>query len=176
MRLKNTANRYGAMIIAVHWLTAALIILLLASGFRAAGASDAAAKATILRAHIPAAIALLALTVVRLVWRGFDRKPVPVGGSPRWQTRSAQAVHLAFYVIILGMIASGIGMMALSGAAPTIFGGGDALPDFWNYRPRLPHGIGARVLVALLILHVGAALYHQFVRRDGLLRRMWFGS
>ncbi|MBM3529390.1 MAG: hypothetical protein FJX62_14970 [Alphaproteobacteria bacterium] len=33
-----------------------------------------------------------------------------------------------------------------------------------------------RVLVALLALHVGAALYHHFVRRDGLLRRMWFGK
>jgi cytochrome b561 len=177
MRLKSTADRYGAMIIAIHWLTAALIIILLASGFRAADAADAATKAAILRAHIPIAIAVLTLTLVRLVWWwGFDRKPIPVAGSPHWQARSAQAVHLAFYVIILGMIASGVGMLALSGAAPVIFGGSGALPDFWSYRPRFPHGIGARLLVALLILHVGAALYHQFVRRDGLIRRMWFGS
>src|SRR5437660_1342426 len=119
MRLKSTADRYGAVIIAIHWVTAALIIFLLASGFRAADAADGAAKATILRAHVPAAIAVLTLTLVRLVWWwGFDRKPIPVAGSPHWQARSAQAVHLAFYVIILGMIASGAGMMALSGAAP----------------------------------------------------------
>ena len=86
-------------------------------------------------------------------------------------------VHVLFYVVILGMIASGIGMIALSGAAPLIFGGESAqLPDFWKYPPRLPHAIGARVLVALLVLHVGAALYHHFVRRDGLLWRMWFST
>jgi cytochrome b561 len=84
-------------------------------------------------------------------------------------------VHVLFYVVILGMIASGIGMMALSGAAVLMFGGESALlPDFWNYPPRIPHGIGARLLLVLLMLHVGAALYHQFVRRDGLLCRMWF--
>jgi cytochrome b561 len=84
-------------------------------------------------------------------------------------------VHVLFYIVILGMIASGIGMIALSGAAPMIFGAERTLlPDFWKYPPRLPHGIGARLLLALIVLHAGAALYHHFVRRDGLLRRMWF--
>jgi cytochrome b561 len=50
------------------------------------------------------------------------------------------------------------------------------LPDFWKYRPRTPHGIGARLLLALIVLHTGAALYHHFVRRDGLLRRMLFSK
>ena len=58
-----------------------------------------------------------------------------------------------------------------------IFGGeGALLPDFWKYPPRVPHGIGARLLLALLILHAGAALYHHFVRPDGLLWRMWFSK
>jgi len=75
------------------------------------------------------------------------------------------------------MIASGIGMIALSGAAPLIFGANSApLPDFWKYPPRPPHAIGARLLLALLVLHVGAALYHHFVRRDGLLWRTWFST
>lgn len=86
-------------------------------------------------------------------------------------------MHILFYIVILGMIASGAGMMALSGAAPLIFGGGaPSLPDFWKYPPRLPHAIGARLLLAVLALHAGAALYHHFVRRDGLIWRMWFAS
>jgi len=176
MGLKSTPDRYGAVVVSMHWLTALLIIVLIASGFRAAGTVDAAAKAAVLRVHVPVAVAVLALTVLRIGWWwGFDRKPNPIAGSEPWQERTAQAVHLLFYVVIVGMIASGIGMMALSGAAPTIFGGNDApLPDFWTYRPRLPHGIGARLLLALIVLHTGAALYHQFVRRDHLLRRMWF--
>ena len=129
------------------------------------------AKAAILKIHIPIAVAVLALTILRIVWWwGFDRKPKPVAGAPHRQERSARAVHVLFYIVI----ASGIGMIALSGAGPVIFGGEGALPDFWKHPPRVPHGIGARLLPALLVLHVGAALYHHFVRRDGLLRRMWF--
>jgi hypothetical protein len=81
---------------------------------------------------------------------GFDRKPDPVVGSPHWQERTAQAVHLLFYIVILGMIASGVGMMVLSGAASMIFGGEAALlPDFWKYPPRLPHGISFCCAAAL---------------------------
>jgi len=178
MGLKSTSERYGVMVVAMHWLTALLMIALIATGFRAANAVDPAAKAAILRVHVPIAIAVLALMVLRIGWWwGVDRKPDPIAGSPQWQERTARAVHLLLYVSIFGMIASGIGMMALSGAAPMVFGGeGALLPDFWKYPPRVPHGIGGRLLVALVVLHTGAALYHQFVRRDHLLRRMWFSK
>lgn len=131
--------------------------------------------AAILKLHIPIAAAVLTWTIWRIVWWWrFDRKPEPVAGSPHWQERAARGVHVLFYIVILGMIASGIGMFALSGAGPVIFGGEGALPDFWKYPPRVPHGIGARLLLALLAFHAGAALYHHFGHRDGLLQRMWF--
>ena len=178
MERKSSSDHYGAVAVSIHWITAVLILILIGSGFRAADTLDPAVKAAILRLHVPIAVGVLALTMLRIAWWwGFDRKPAPVAGSPRWQERTAQVVHVLFYVVILGMIASGIGMIALSGAAPLIFGGESAqLPDFWKYPPRLPHAIGARLLVALLVLHVGAALYHHFVRRDGLLWRMWFST
>jgi cytochrome b561 len=176
MGLKSTIDRYGSMAVSIHWLSAILVLVLMVVGFRAAGTVDPAAKAALLRLHLPIGIALLALTVLRIVWWRFDRRPDPIAASPHWQERAAQAVHILFYVVLLGMIASGIGMMVLSGASPIIFGGqGGALPDFSKYLPRAPHGIGAWLLIALVVLHVGAALYHQFGRRDGLLRRMWFG-
>lgn len=175
--MKSESDRYGAMAVLVHWLSAALILVLIASGFRAGGTVDPAVKAQLLRIHISVAIAVLLLTLLRVVWwLAIDRRPDPVVGSPLWQERSARAVHLLFYVVILGMIASGIGMMVLSGAGSIIFGQGGVLPDFREFAPRVPHGIGARMLVALLVLHIGAALYHHFVLRDGLLRRMWFGK
>lgn len=176
MGLKSTPARYGTMIVTMHWLTALLMVVLIGTGFRAANTVDPATKAAILRVHVPIAIAVLALTVLRVGWWwGVDRKPDPVAGSPRWQERTARATHLLFYVVIFGMIASGIGMLALSGAAPMIFGGeGALLPGFWKYPPRVPHGFGAWLLLALVALHAGAALYHQLIRRDHLLRRMWF--
>ena len=71
------------------------------------------------------------------------------------------------------MTASGIGMLAALDAAPALLAGdGVSLPDFETVPPRAPHGIGARVLLALVALHTLAALYHQFVLKDGLLGRM----
>ncbi len=178
MALKSSPDHYGTMAVSIHWLTVVLIVVLVGSGFRAANTADLAAKAAILRLHVPIAVGVLALTILRIVWWwGFDRKPSPIAGSPHWPESAAQVVHVLFYVVLLGLIASGVGMMALSGAAPIIFGGESALlPDFWKYPPRLPHGIGARLLLAMLALHVGAALYHHFARRDGLLRRIWFST
>jgi cytochrome b561 len=110
--LKSRSDRYGAVAVSIHWLSAVLIFALLGSGFRAANAMDAVSKAAALRLHIPVALIVLLLTVLRIVWWwGLDRKPLPVQGSPRWQERAAGWVHIAFYVIMLGMVASGIGMM-----------------------------------------------------------------
>jgi cytochrome b561 len=178
MPLKSTPDCYGIVAASIHWISVVLILILIGSGFRAANAVDPAAKAAILRLHIPIAVAVVALTFLRIVWWWrFDRKPDPIAGSPRWQERAARVVHILFYVVILGMAASGLGLLALSGSAPMIFGSeGALLPDFWKYPPRVPHGIGARLLIALILLHAAAALYHHFVRRDGLLRRMWFSE
>jgi len=175
MPMKSSSDHYGSVAVTLHWLSALLILVLIASGLRAGGLEDPAAKAAILRAHIPIGIAVLVLTLGRIVWWRFaDTKPAPVP-MPAWQDRSARTVHVLFYAVILGMTASGIGMMLLSGAGPIIFGGESvSLPDFWDYKPRVPHGIGARVVIALFVVHAGAALYHSIVKRDGLLRRMWY--
>ena len=178
MSLKSSQTQYGSVAVTIHWLTALVIIAALGTGFRAANMPDAAAKAQILAVHAPLAIAAVLLTLARILWWSFaDRKPDPIGNVPNWQHKSARAVHLLFYVVILGMGASGIGMFVLSGAGPVIFVAGEGqMPNFWDYKPRLPHGIGARILIALFVLHAGAALYHQFIRRDGVLRRMWYGE
>lgn len=174
--LRSRPDRYGFVAVSIHWLTAILIMLVLGSGFRAVETTDAATQAAILRFHIPLAITVLLLTVFRIAWWWlFDRKPIPVEGPSPWQERFARTLHVAFYIIILGMVASGIGMMILSGAGPVIFGGAGSLPGFHEYPPRVPHGVGAWLMIALLIFHAGAALYHQLVLRDGLLLRMWYG-
>lgn len=177
MAVKSTEDRYGTVAIAIHWVAAALIVALLITGFRVSGAADPAAKAAFLRFHAAMGAAILVLTLARIAWWWFaDRKPLPVAGQPPLLKRAATAVHMLFYIVIIGLAASGIGMMVLSGAGPVVFGGASgAMPDFWNYPPRVPHGIGVRVLIALLILHVGGALYHHFIRRDRLLARMGLG-
>ncbi|KAB2958210.1 MAG: cytochrome B [Rhizobiaceae bacterium] len=175
--MKSTADRYGTVAVAIHWLSAALVLVLLASGFRAAGTIDPTAKASLLRVHAVVGATVLVLTLARIAWWVFaDRRPAEAAGMPRLQARAARAVHLLFYVVLIGMAASGVGMLALSGAANILFGNAPGpLPDFMAYAPRIPHGLGALLLVALVLAHVAAALYHQFVMRDRLLARMGIG-
>lgn len=176
MAIKSSADRYGTVALVVHWTTALLIIGLLMSGFRATAALDAATKSGLLRLHVPMGLFILALTVFRVAWWQFaDRKPASLSGD-RLQTAAARIVHLLFYIVIIGMAASGIGMLALSGAGSVIFSSGTTvLPDFATYAPRIPHGIGARALVALLVLHVGGALYHHVIKKDRIFARMGLG-
>lgn len=160
----------------LHWLSTIAILALLVTGFRAAGAVDPAAQAELLRLHVPLGITVLVLTLFRLVWWGiFDRKPRLIAGTPPWQDRLARLTHIGFYVVLLAMLVSGIALMALSGAADVLFGGTGALPDFSDLPPRALHGIGAMLLIILILLHVGATLYHQIIRRDGTFQSMWYG-
>lgn len=177
MPLKSTSEKYGTVAVSIHWVSAILIFVLLGSGFRAGATMDAAAKIGILQVHIPLGVTILVLTLARIAWWFFaDHKPASVS-MPAWQDRSSRAVHFLFYVIILGMAASGIGMLILSGAGTLIFSASSTvLPDFQDFLPRTPHGIGARAMIALLVLHAGAALYHHIFKKDQLLRRMWYGA
>ncbi|PIE15732.1 MAG: cytochrome B [Rhodobacterales bacterium] len=176
--MKSTANRYGTVAIILHWTIAALIFVLMGSGFRAAFMLDDAAKQAILKLHVPLGLLLILLTLLRLLWWVFiDTKPQPVAGTSRPQFIVAKAVQGMFYPAILLMVASGMTMMAMSGAGDVLFGSAPGtLPDFTRYAPRLFHGLGAFLMIALLALHIGGALFHQFIQKDGLLRRMWFGT
>lgn len=178
MRIKSSVDRYGAVAIAIHWIAAALILALLVSGFRAANLSDAATKAGVLRFHVAGGLLVLLLTLARIAWWAFaDTKPLPVAGASRLQNGLARVVHVLFYIVTLGMAASGIGMMVLSGAGAILFGdAGGLLPDFTRFPPRVPHGLGGRLMVALFVLHTAGALHHQFILRDRLLARIGIGS
>ena len=176
--MKSTSKHYGSVAVTIHWLSAILILAMLGSGFVATSQTESAAKLTILAFHVPAGVLVLLLTLLRIVWWWrVDQKPAPVGDDPKWQALSAKAIHVLFYVVILGMVASGIGMVVGAGAAPILRGVSDApLPDFTQVLPRGPHGLGARLMLALFAMHAGAALYHQFIKKDGLIWRMWFAS
>lgn len=177
MAWKSSTNRYGTVAIAIHWVSAAAILALFALGFLAANAADPAAKAALLRFHVPLGLLALVLTVLRLVWWFIDRRPKPLASLPSWQTAVERAVRALIYLLVLVMGMSGIGLMVLSGAAAVLFFGAQrALPDFWNFAPMTAHFAGAVALLALAGLHILAALYHQFYKRDRLLARMGLGQ
>lgn len=176
MPLKSSSTRYGSVAITIHWLTALMIVALFATGLLAAAQVDPAAKVALLRAHIPIGAGVLLLTLLRIVWwLVADRHPAPPAGQPAWQQFIAKAVHIGLYMVVLVTASSGIATIILSGALPAIIGSA-TLPNLETVLPRAVHGIMSRVMLGLLALHIGAALYHQFIRRDRLLARMGVGA
>ena len=175
MSLKSTPTRYGAMAVAIHWTSAIAIVTTFGLGLTAAGATDPQTEVTLVRGHIVLGSLVLLLTLLRIGWWIWgDRRPAPVAGLPRMQTLASKVVHYAIYVVILLMASSGIATIILSGALPAIIAGA-AVPDFSEVIPRIAHGVMSKLLLVLLAGHIGAALYHQFIRRDRLLGRMGLG-
>lgn len=175
MSLKSTSSHYGSVAIAIHWTSAAAILFTFAAGLTAANIGDPARVAPILLVHITLGASVLLLTLLRILWWILaDRHPRPTTGQPAWQPVLASIVHTAIYVVILLMASSGIATIVLSGALPLLLAGAPP-PDLSELAPRLAHGALARLLLALLVLHIVAAFYHQFVRGDRLLGRMGVG-
>ena len=174
MSLKSSTHQYGAMPAAIHWLSAGAVILMLVSGRMMDNARELVGA--ILPVHVGLGLLVGLLTLFRILWWGFfDRQPAPPAGLGRTQIWAARLVHLGLYGAIVIMVASGIGMLALTGAAPAVFSGGP-LPRFEAVPPHAMHGLMSWILVMLVLGHIGAALWHQFVRRDGLIGRMGFGG
>ena len=175
MAVKSTSNRYGSVAIAIHWSSAIAVILTFVAGFVVAETVPPGQGAPILLLHITLGLIVFALTVLRILWWLLaDKHPRAPADQPRWQIWAAQAVHLGLYVLLVLMASSGITTLILSGALPTLLSGGP-VPDFSALIPRIAHGVMSKILLALFVMHVGAAIYHQVIRRDHLLARMGVG-
>ncbi|MBD8066541.1 cytochrome b [Devosia sp. PTR5] len=172
--MKSSSQRYGSVAMAIHWLSALAVVALLASGQVMAGSAPER-LGKILPIHVSLGLVVGLLTLVRIVWwLALDRRPRPEATLGPVQRRLAGAVHGLLYLSLIVMVASGIAMLALTGALPVIFGGG-VLPDFEAVPPFAAHSLVSKLLLALAVGHIGAALYHQFIRRDRLIERMWPG-
>jgi len=143
-----------------HWIIAGAVFAALLSGF-AMTRSDAFSL-TLLQAHIAfGAVAGLFSLIRVLSWvaRGAPARIYPV--SSRVQALASSAVHAALRLVPLALLASGAGMIALSGSFPEITAGTfSGLAVFETLPPRNMHHLAASLLLGLIGLHVTAALWH----------------
>lgn len=167
---------YNAPARLLHWLMAALILIMLFIGVVMVSISSAE-RQPLIAMHKSIGILILALGVFRLIWR-FVSLPVPAPtGEPRWRKSIASATHIAFYGLILAMPLIGWAMQSAGGYPVAIFGGlhlPAIVPQNGELHAvlRAAHRIGAYALYALFLIHLSAALFHTFILEDGLLRRM----
>lgn len=176
MPARNTAVRYGFVAQGLHWVIVGLLILQVTLGKIADDLPLGLERLIMMARHKSVGVTILVLAAIRLAWRLFDPPPPPPP-MPAWQRVAARLSHGAFYVLLFALPLTGW-LMSSASNYPVSWFGLVQLPDLVAPDEGLEHLLEdvhetlVKVLVVLAIVHVLAALKHQFIDRDGLLWRM----
>jgi cytochrome b561 len=177
------SDRYSGVAIAFHWLLALAIIASLGVGLTMTGLPFSPARLKLYNWHKWAGITILVLSAARLLWRLAHRPPAlpaPIERAmPGWQRGAYHGTHLALYILFFAVPLLGWAYSSAAGF-PVVWFGVLPLPDFVPVNKEFAdivlkplHKSSAYLLATFVVLHIGAALKHQFIDRDQLLARMW---
>jgi len=165
----------------LHWLLAAALVAMFALGIYMTDLPFSPARLKLYNWHKWAGMTVLALSVWRLLWRLTHPAPaLPVtiaSAMPAWQRMAHHGTHHALYLLFFAVPVLGWVYSSAAGFPVVVFGV-LPLPDLVAASPELAdalkplHKLSALAMGALVLMHVGAAVKHQLVDRDGLMQRM----
>ncbi len=176
------ADRYSSVAVALHWAIAILILGQIFGGLYMHNLPNSSAmKFDLYQLHKSFGLSVLLLTLVRLGWRIAHPPPALPASMVPWQRLVAKATHWVFYALMLAIPIVGLAMVSVSPKdIPTTYFGVIPVPHlgfmemsaaaeerFMDLHKFLSFGV-----LGLLALHVGAAVKHTFIDRDGVMRSM----
>ena len=173
---QDVVQRYSNVTVAFHWITVALVLFQAYLGFRFGLSEPGPARDDVFIWHKTMGVIILLLTLARLFYRWRNPPPPFPPELPTWERIAAVWNHRLFYILLIAMPI--VGLVAVSGYAngpTTPLSGGIEIPVIPGVSRETGdvagemHEIAAFLLVALILMHAGAALKHQFVDR-------WRGS
>lgn len=171
-------NRYGhfdGLARLLHWSMALMIVAMLFLGVGMV--ASLSLRPVLIDVHRPLGIAILLLALLRLFHRWRSPPPPLPADLPRPQAIAAKASHVLLYALMLAMPLLGWSMQS-AGGYPVPLVGALRLPAIVPHDPALfavlrgAHGVLGYTLFALVLTHLAAALYHAWVRRDGVFDAM----
>ncbi|MGE0407968.1 MAG: cytochrome b [Amphiplicatus sp.] len=179
-------DRYSTVAIALHWTIAILLIGQLAGGLYMVDLpkEEAPLKVQLFQLHKSFGVLILLLTMLRLIWRLTHKPPALPEAMAGWEKFAARATHIGFYILLIAIPLLGWAYVSAAPLrVPTVLFGVipfPHMPFFEGLADRKEvaeifeesHEIAAKLVILLLLLHVAAALKHQFVNRDDVLARM----
>lgn len=175
----NSATRWGWPARLLHWLGAALILILLVHGWWMTHMIVRTERLANYAWHSALGYDVLVLLVLRLLWRWMNRVPEMPSGTKSWERISAQAGHFGIYIL---MFATSLTGWVLAGTfrqpmVADLFG--IRLPVLFANVERTTRGmieeghmVLAYVFAALVTLHIAGAFRHHFIKRNDVLLRM----
>jgi cytochrome b561 len=183
MLTRNSTMAWGWPAILLHWVGAAMIILLLGHGWWMTHFAPRPDRLAHYAWHAALGYDLLALLILRLLWRWMNPVPtLPVDLKP-WEQRAATWSHIALYLLMFLCTVVGWALAGTSRGELNKDVFGLPIPFIYTSQDRGmhllledTHKILAYLLAALVAVHMVAALRHHFVKRNDVLRRMTIGS
>ena len=178
MRWRNGPDHWGAVSLAMHWLSALLVFGLFALGLWMTGLTyydrwyhDAPSV------HKSIGVLLFIATVARLLWSLSLGRPHELSSHTQWERLAARFVHLGLYLLLFAVMVSGYFISTADGRPVEVFGWFEVPATISGIEGQEDiagqvHLILASVLIALSIAHAGAAMKHHFIDRDRTLTRM----
>lgn len=171
-------DRYDPTTIALHWAVALLILLQWTSGQTIDWFGKGAPRVDARSVHLVLGSLITAAMAFRICWRLGPGRRLPPANTGAWDL-AARGLQGLLYVLVVGVLVGGIATELLRG--DSFFGlfqlpkpgdlAGAARHDLSEKLGSL-HGLGANVILVLAGLHASAALFHHYVIKDGVLRRM----
>lgn len=180
--MSSEAKRYNAVAILLHWAIFVLLVITVRIGWSAEDL-DKAARLQAMQFHKSFGLTILLLSVFRLVWRHINPPPAPPANMSARDLLIMKLTHIAFYGLMLGIPLLGWLLISTSGYKfPTMFWGMFEWPvlplseqSFSKPLHEVAEFLHSKFVwlgIVLMVLHVAAALKHQFVDKDGILGRM----
>ena len=181
MRLRNDEHRYLSVAQGFHWITAAFVLATIGIALYMTGLPLSPEKIKVYNLHKSIGVSILSLTLLRLLWRLACPAPALPAEMPSWERAAARVSHVSIYAILLTQPVVGI-VHSWSASFPVVVFGLFTLPGLTGPDPDLKerletlHSTLGWTFIALICLHVLAALRHHFVVKDAILRRMLPGG
>lgn len=175
--LTNTKNSYGLISKFFHWIISFSIFGLIFVGFTMADMMPSTEKYELYGMHKAFGTVIFMLIILRLIWKFSDKAVQPPRNLPKILAFLAKSGHFLLYMFMLSMPISGILMSYFAGYNVPVFGL-FTIPAAASNSAQLAgifhdiHTIGVLAFIAVIVLHILAALYHHFIRRDGVFMRM----
>jgi cytochrome b561 len=182
MTLRSTPTAWGAIAKTFHWVVAALVIFSTGYGWWMSHVAERAGRPALYQFHSSIGYDLLFLLLLRLAWRLIDRAPALPEDLRRWERVAAHLSHVLLYLL---MLAVSVGGWLLLGTFSrtiegTLFGLVPIPPPVLDRSLHRileeSHEFLSYALLALIAVHVAAALRHHFIKKNDVLRRMGWGG
>jgi cytochrome b561 len=170
-------RRYDGVAKTLHWLILLLLIVQYIVAWTMPHIGRTTPNEGLVSLHFSTGVTILAVVILRLVWRWTHPAPTLRGIVPAWQYWLAYASHLLLYLVLLVLPILGWVDACFRGYSVEFFGL-FTIPQWIASSPALAgrtgdiHAFVGTILLILVGLHVLAALYHLIVRRDGVFSRM----